>query len=134
MSLTTLAKIKAEQDALRAQLAAADQKAADARRARASEIAGLFEKSDLILMSNAQIISLIRFGENQPKTWWEEIAKTGSGSFRRNGGKHAARGAAAQPPAATNPEPTPGPTDGDVGQTRTDGAAADAPGGAASAH
>ena len=134
MSLTTLAKLNAEREALLAQLAAAEQKAADARRARAGEIAALFQKSDLILKSNSDMSALIRFAETQPKAWWEEIAKTGSGSFRRNGGKPAARGAAAQPPAAANPEPTPGPTDGDVGQTRADGGAADAPGGAASAY
>lgn len=134
MSITALKKLQDDQAALLAKQAAIDEEIRQAKRARAGEIGGLFEKTDLVLRSNLEIQGLIRFAETQPKAWWEEIAKTGSGSFRRNGGKPAARGAAAQPPAAANPEPTPGPSDGDAGQTRADGGATDAPGGAASAY
>jgi hypothetical protein len=134
MSITALKKLQEDQSALLAKQAALDEEIRQAKRARAGEIGSQFEKTDLVLRSNLEIQGLIRFAEMQPASWWEEIAKTGSGSFRRNGGKPAARGAAAQPPAAANPEPAVGPVNGDAGETGTDGAAADAPGGAASAH
>ncbi len=134
MSITALAKIQAERDSLVAQLAASDQKAAKARRDRAGEIAALFEKSDLILKTNSEVMALIHFGETQPKSWWEEIAKTGSGSFRRNAGKRSARAAAAEPPAASNTQPTTGAVNGDAGQAGPSDLSADAPRSAAGTH
>lgn len=134
MSISALKKAHDEREALLAQLAAADQKATEARRARAGEVATLVEKSDLILKSNSEIMGLIRFAETQPASFWQEVTKTGSGSFRRSGGKRPAGDATAKPSAAPNPEPAAGADHSDAGEARTDGSAAHAPGGAESTH
>lgn len=134
MSISALKKAHDEREALLAQLAAADQKATEARRARAGEVATLVEKSDLILRSNSEIMGLIRFAEAQPPSFWQEIGKSGSGSFRRSGGKRPTGDAAAKPSAAPNLEPTPGADHGDAGEARPDGTTALAPGDAESTH